>query len=87
MTEKRKRPTATAEIDGETLRKIAELLPAVREWAKAEGMPATSPADVIALAVALMHEQVFIKVDRMVREQTEAAEDEGGELWPTKSLH
>ena len=63
-------------IDGDSLLKLAELLPAVALWAQTEGEPQTSPADVVDLAIALMHKQVFDRATEMIsdrlRDQFEA---------------
>ena len=49
-------------LSGEALGKVAELMPAVALWAKAEfGEEATSPADVVELAIAVLHAQIFEK--------------------------
>ena len=67
----------TVEIDRETLRRIAELLPAVAQWAReCHGQPATSPADIVSLAVAVLHAQVSSKIEAML-EDIEDAEAEG----------
>ena len=53
-------------IEGETLRQIAEVLPAVAGWARSQGQPCTNPADVVVFAIALLHEQVMAKAEAML---------------------
>ena len=58
----------------ETLQRLAELMPAVALWAKAEGGEgATAPGDVIALSIALMHSMVFERAGEMLAEAGEEA--------------
>ena len=58
-------------IEGDTLRQIAEVLPAVGMWARSCGMPCTNPADVVCLAVAIFHEQVMVKTEAMLDDAAE----------------
>lgn len=73
------RPGAV-EVSPETLKLIAELLPAIAGWAEQEiGEPMTSPADVVALSVAVMHERVFAEAHQMLAEaKAREAESRGG---------
>ena len=88
MTKRTERPgRILVEVAGPSLQRLAELLPAVAAWAEAEGQPETSPADVVELAIASLHESVFTKAREIVREQSEAAETEGGALFPSPSVH
>ena len=67
---------ASVEISDATLLQIAELLPPISSWAaEAYGQPKTSPADVVAFAVASLHESVFTKARAMLAE-SKAREDE-----------
>ncbi len=61
-------PRVTCELSGEAMAKITDLLPAVAHWAASMGQPRTSPADVVELAIALLHEQVFDKAEAMIRD-------------------
>ena len=55
------------EMAPETVQRLAELMPAVGLWAKAEGgEQATAPGDVIALSIALMHSMVFERAHDMI---------------------
>ena len=61
------------EMAPETLQRLAELMPAVAAWARAEGAPATAPGDVIAFAIALLHAQVFERAGEMLAEAGKTA--------------
>ena len=55
------------EVSGETLLQIAELLPAIEAWSRAEGSEEPmSPADAITVAVAFLHATVFAKAHAML---------------------
>ena len=47
------------ELSPETVELIAQLLPATSLWAASEGQGQTGGGDVVALAVAVLHAQVF----------------------------
>ena len=65
------------EMAPETMQKLAELMPAVSLWAKTEsGEGRTGPGDVIALAIGVLHAQVFARADEMIA---------SGEVTPTPS--
>lgn len=44
-------------IGGVALDQLAELYPAVALWAESEGAPPPSPADLVELAIAVLHGQ------------------------------
>ncbi len=55
------------ELGPETTRMLSELQPAVELWAATEGgEPATSPADVINLSIAVLHSHVFAGAHAML---------------------
>ena len=86
------RVTIRLELDRETLRKIGEIRPAVTEFAKEHfGEPETGDADVIALAVHLLHLQTVGRAHAAIARAHAAAEQvegAGSDLWPTaKPLH
>ena len=55
------------EMAPETLEKLGELLPAIALWAKREGNEGeTGPGDVIALAIGVLHAQVFERAHDMI---------------------
>ena len=57
-----------------TLRQIAELLPPIAAWAKAEGSEEPlGPGDVIALAVHRLHHDVYSRAHDMLAEAGEEA--------------
>ena len=61
------RPTMIrVEMDAGTIRRIAELEPAIALWAESEGEAATGPGDVIALAVATLHAQVLNRANELI---------------------
>ena len=67
---------ASVEVSDATLLQIAELLPPMSAWAaEAYGQPKTSPADIVAFAVASLHESVYTKAHAMLAE-AEAREAE-----------
>ena len=66
----------TVEIDPETLKRAEALLPATTLWARAEGLPDPSLADVIGLAVDVLAAQVAGKANAMVEQWREAAKVE-----------
>ena len=49
---------AFVQLEGDTLRRVGELMEPVMLWARREGLPPPSPADVVELAVAVLHGQV-----------------------------
>ena len=66
--------TVRVEMAPETLQRLAELMPAVALWARAEGgEAATAPGDVIALAIALLHAQVCARAGDMLAEAGDGA--------------
>ena len=71
---------ASVEISDATLLQIAELLPPIAQWAaEVYDQPKTSPADVVAFAVASLHESVFTKAHAMLAEDKgREAETRGG---------
>ncbi|MDE0378665.1 MAG: hypothetical protein OXI20_05440 [Rhodospirillales bacterium] len=54
------------EMDDTTMGRLYELMPAMTAWAKDNGAPPPGPGDVIALALALMHSQVFARANEMI---------------------
>ena len=60
--------TVTIEMDEATMQRLAELMPAVAAWAKAEGAPATAPGDVIALCITFTHATIFTTAHNMIAE-------------------
>ena len=67
MTDETKHRTVKVELDEVTLQKLMELQPAVAGFAAAEfGEEITSPADVTALAIHLLHVQVFARAHAML---------------------
>ena len=89
MTDEPKRPVAvTATIGGTTLQRLAELLPAFREYTDAANEPPPTLENVLAFAVANLHASVFTQAEAMLEEQAPETEAEGGELWPRQpSVH
>ena len=73
---------ASVEVSDATLLQIAELLPPISAWAaEACGQPKTGPADVVALAVASLHESVFTRAGAMLAEaKAREAERDGSAL-------
>ena len=64
-------PSIAVNISGKTLERLAELMPAVASWASDEfGEAATNPADVVALAINVLHSQAFgPALERAMRER------------------
>ena len=65
MTDKPSR--VTCELSDGSVRRISELMPAVALWAEAtEGEPLTGPADVVELAVAVLHCKVCNRTNEIL---------------------
>lgn len=62
------------EIGGESLKRLAELLPAVAHQAEQAGVPPPSPADVVELALTYFHTAVFSRASDIL------ADDIGDEI-------
>ena len=75
MSEEADQPiTVRVEMAPETMQRLAELMPAIALWAKAEGdEDATAPGDVIGLAIAVLHATVFERAHGMIAEARDAA--------------
>lgn len=51
-----------------TVRRLTELLPAVSQWAADEGEPRTGLGDVLEIAVAAFHAQIFARAAEMIED-------------------
>lgn len=65
-------------LSAATVQRLAELLPAVAAWARDEGEPETGLGDVLEMAVAAFHAQVFERAAEMI---------EDGDVKPRAALH
>lgn len=63
----------TVELSRDTVHEIAELLPAVAGWAATMGEERTGAGDVVALAVAMLHAQVFAQARQILADDGDEA--------------
>ena len=59
-------PTVKVELSPESAWMLSQLMPAVSEFAAANGMPPPSPADAVGLAIGYFHETVFARARAMI---------------------
>ncbi len=79
--------TVAVELSPESVQMLAEMVPAAKLMAASQGVPVMSPADLVGIAIAYMHERVIGRAAAMAEENEAAAEGQGESLWPTPSVH